>query len=744
MATLFMDPVNGNDANNGTTFALRFKTWLSGPTSARVAPGDVIRVIASPTPVSIGSGVWTNNTNNVVVTPSPSAFSVLVADCEAAWTATTNVTATAQATTVKIGTNAASLVVAAGFTTGKIAYFATGTLDLSAMQVINFWIRPNITISANTLSLRLCSDTIGDTAVNSYTIPYQMAGGVWYPIVVDTAGNLGASIQSVSLSALLDPGAATIFLDHIFTTKSNGASLLTMVGKADKLNWVASGTYAVGDRRIPTPENRTGFAYSVTAITTGIAGGTEPTWPTVTGTTVVDSGITWSCYALEDTWFPIAGITGGTIYFDMARNSASANRRDYQGETRTVATYVRGTLPQEFGGWLNEDGTEALPVTISGGWNTTDMSTRTGETWLHNKTDRDSSAWTATLLSGTQWKSIILDGFGLVGGTSYGASTLAARGALFENCDFVGNGQAGYVGINGTEGGARFIGCRFMRNGSTITGSGGVEFNGYEVDFSRCRFDENYFGYYTRVDQTGAIGLRIAFLDCTFIGNHAVGARVQGEHMEFYRCKFGSNFNAGGTTTSIDTGNTTAGNRGNYLMKDCSTTDAAWAVRANWNESHDVRLHMQNVGGVTTDHRIYHKNGWMATDTTTRNTTSGYSWRCRNDINSSTTFKWGSAQIPLAKIRCLAGQTKTVTVYHRRDSTTIQGLLYIKGGRYFGIPNDVEVSLAPSINTWVQSSTLTFTPTEDCVVELLFKYWDSNGTPTASLWIDDLSISDTI
>lgn len=55
-----------------------------------------------------------------------------------------------------------------------------------------------------------------------------------------------------------------------------------------------SQTYAVGDRVIPTSPNANAHFYRVTSITTGIAGSTEPVWPTGGGSTVVSGGVTFT------------------------------------------------------------------------------------------------------------------------------------------------------------------------------------------------------------------------------------------------------------------------------------------------------------------------------------------------------------------------------------------------------------------------------------------------------------------
>ena len=45
MAIYYLDYENGNDANDGLSFANRWKTMTNGATAARIAPGDTIRIM---------------------------------------------------------------------------------------------------------------------------------------------------------------------------------------------------------------------------------------------------------------------------------------------------------------------------------------------------------------------------------------------------------------------------------------------------------------------------------------------------------------------------------------------------------------------------------------------------------------------------------------------------------------------------------------------------------------------------
>jgi hypothetical protein len=331
VATYFLDPEGGNDANDGLSFANRWQTFTLGATAARIAPGDTIRVKASPLPTSLGNATWANGSPDVTLA---GAVTANISLCNSAWTDMSggNVTCTTSGTN-KEGASSASMAIAAGFTTGAVAFFATGTLDLSAYQQVSFWIRTvSGTLAASTLELQLCSDVAGATPVTTIPIPALVAAR-WTPITVDTGGALPASIKSVRLNALLDPGTVTILIDNILACKAPGSAdsltLHSMIGKKN---------------------------------------GTEP-------------------------FHAIKSINGTTVRLEYAAQQSATGTRNYQGTSETVTTYKRETfqitpktLAADVVNAINDSGTEASPIVFSGGWNRTDMSTQEsgedGESWF--------------------------------------------------------------------------------------------------------------------------------------------------------------------------------------------------------------------------------------------------------------------------------------------------------------------------------------------------------------------------
>lgn len=328
MATYYIDPDNGNDANAGTSFALAWKTVILGATAARIAAGDVIRIKASPLPTLVGSATWTNASPTVTLA---SAVTANIDMGETAWTSDhANVTCTADATDYKEGSNSAKFAVGAAFTTGLMAHKAlAGATDFSAYSQVSFWIKVNAaSLAAGALELRLCSDTAGTVVVDTITIPALAGTSFWHAFTVARSGGgtLGASIQSIALYANSDPGTVNVNLDCIIACKASSSadslSLTSLIGKNT-----------------------------------------------------------------SDGWYPIASIDGVTVKLDSNTQALPAARRGYTGTSESVNTYKREAFLLAPVGSTSTAQNEAMDagsggnyIHFSGGWNRTDMSTQeTGE-----------------------------------------------------------------------------------------------------------------------------------------------------------------------------------------------------------------------------------------------------------------------------------------------------------------------------------------------------------------------------
>ena len=221
-----LDLVNGSDAQDGTTWAKAWKTFLNGPTAGRIAAGDTIRVAKTDAPISYAQNAqWTNKSKTVTLT---TGLTYNIDVCDVAWTGKLYITQAQETFYAKENGISQKFTCAASFLTGLMAFKATGTIVLNTYDKVSFWIHVDTATPANMFKLSLCSDVAGVTSVHDTTIDFAMEAYTWYPIQSAT-GALPASVKSVALYAIADPGTRVIRLDNILACTT--LTLRTMIGK---------------------------------------------------------------------------------------------------------------------------------------------------------------------------------------------------------------------------------------------------------------------------------------------------------------------------------------------------------------------------------------------------------------------------------------------------------------------------------------------------------------------------------
>lgn len=788
MATFYLDPVGGNDANDGTTFANRWQTYTSGATAARIAPGDTIRVIASPDPTDMGqNATWTNNGQTVVLTTA------VTADVYASgtWTAaTTNVTLTTS-TNRKIGTNCVSISPLAAFTTGKAAYRTISVTDFSAYQQISF----SINMLAGTMAadgditLRLCSDTTGDVTVNTISVPRIRSSGTWQAYTVDLGGALGSSIQSVALYVAVDNGAQTFLLNNILACKASsavdGLTLNSRIGKNT---------------------------------------GTDP-------------------------WMGIYSISGTTVNMEFNQQGGQpnvGNKGGYYGTTATQTAYKReqlnlpsaivGDNATNFFGTIQDSGSAGSPITFSGGWNRTDMSTQTGDTYINGVNNRgqgflltgrtyinidkinvtrfqygifSSSAggltgyinYTAKDLLGNATNSTTTTGIVYSGQNStFNIDNISLQdiqtnwsgsATLFKNTFNITtlNGSILIAGpINTATGTANNAVFNQVYNIDTLyystssAGNNSVFLQIYGVDNSIFNINTIAKAYLTDFIIIGASsGGSISSTNNLFkINTISSGAfassSTSGSGNRYVYITNGLNnvvdFNnnnisvisaSGGNSYFVKSENTSTNNiirnvgtvsaagvlQYVYEIKDSAQMTAlnvagytlvSGATLTRYNGTGDGNITFANYANTTTDQRIYYYTdvGNILTDTTTRHTASGISWKmsCGSTGASFSPTATFPLMLPVAKIACNASALVTASVWVYRTSTSLTTKFVCPGGQIAGVPSDVVATASAAINTWEQL-TITFTPSQQGVVELEVQCYGA----AASVYVDDFSVS---
>lgn len=703
MSTFYLDYENGSDAADGTSFANRWKT-PSGATTLN--PGDEIRVMASPDPTLVGAADWTFFGTSVTL----GAAVTQDIDHTGSWTGSTGVTAGDFTLQSRLCTRASATGSYAGT---KLAYKTlASTLDLSGFQQISLWYYYGS--GSYDIKLSLCSDANGDTPVNEITLPRTHAG-VWRPLVLNTGAALGSSINSIALRSV-SGGAAEVGIINVTACKAAAsADSLThhsLVAKIDNLAWAASTAYSLNAKRVPTPTVRNGWVYKAT--TGGTSGGTEPVWPDELGATVSDGSVVWTCESLEENWYAINSFAGAVVGLEAeAYTGLTESSTMYKREPILLADNFTSNQAQTSGSLI-------APIKVTGGWDRTNMSTRPGDTHVSNRTRLHYGLGAAGNF--TDWW---LDGMHYIrfgAGVALSQSNLKLTNYSATACNY---------GVQPVGNSSRVLanGCQMTGNGTAVLADATV----FTADKARVGGS----GSGVKVsDQTNLIGRAKVTLDrcdSQLCGSAEVDLQMGGPHFinrhMFYDDNYDTLHSAVDTTVTNSTGiwHQTYAFYTNSL--DGKYTEAI--------------TRFQNLTGAPEVAGCFTNNGFIGTDPAVVHTASAFSWK----FTMVSSVGWGMTatsdyplSMPLAKIKCTSGVAVNVQVWTNRDTGNIDGRLRVKGGQLAGVP-DKSVGITGGTGTWVQTSALTFTPTEDGVVEIVFEAFTTDGNTSDSIWVDDLTVT---
>jgi hypothetical protein len=705
MANKYVDLVNGSDANNGSSFALRKKTLSSA--AAVAAAGDTIRVMGKPS-TSSGTATWTKG--SPLVTLSAAMNQLLYGD--GAWTAAANVTATANTTapTPKQGVDSSKLVCAAGFTTGKMAHFATGALNLSAYQQVSFWIQSTAALAANTLRLDLCSDAAGNTVVHSFTINVALNANQWTAITIDNGAALGATINAVRLHALISMASKTVLLDNIFAAKApSAADCLTL-------------------NSLISPDNAV--------------------------------------------FYPVQSVSGTTVYVDAQAATAATLAKGYRGATGSTTFYMLqptvvsiGTGNTVYDQVFSGNGSAGNPITISGGWNTTDMSTQDGLTLIDR---RDWAASGINLTGATGYITVDKMMFGHAAFPLGLVST--ARGYNVNNSGFAGTGSFSTMPTRAVNvAGSNFINCTGTTAILNIPVTGNYKSDNLNWSVTNTKIWGAAVGgikvplfvaaapaTVTGCDCSGNTGLGFDIQSpCNFRSNTAEANTLGGINFQAIQGMVSYGLTARGNTVGeillnnadveiygLDT-NTVGGSAVPQIMVPSSVSGRA--VVYNWTQytggapaavltslgspgtgrtSGNV-VSSQKEAGNAANNTTYTDYGTVTTNGVVGQPGSGIAFKLTPDTDA---LSGSPLSINVGKIACPANVPTTVKYWAKLSAAGPTARLRVPGGRYAGVGSagtDV-VSAAITATAFTQYS-VTFTPTENCVVDVFADIWGSTS-----------------
>jgi hypothetical protein len=393
MTVRYLDPFKADDSGDGLSRANAKKRASALPSSSG---GDEVRIVES-TRVNAGSWTWPAQGGKTVTAPTGTAKLIDLLSATTGWVAATDVTITTNTTIPVAAANSLNIAVAAGFTTGKAAHKPLGSVfDLSGYTQVGFFLRYTNVSVVTAAYLDFCSDTSGDTPVLSIRLElgFTAVSSVVFRFNYDHGGPLPSNIQSIAVRFASDPGANALLLQDLFATKAQANGGCTLFDSITTNNADSIADF-VGDE--------VSAIYAIHCVTAD------------------------DTYALNTCASPITVYTGGRGHDAI--------------ETGALTTYVYRGLPMDIATNafpIPGDGAVGNNVICSGGWDVTNMSTRSGiSIW----------AWRLLTTSGTAaayntyftFQEILLNGFPWT--TPYKAGTFLNRCGCLGTTSFSGGGN---------------------------------------------------------------------------------------------------------------------------------------------------------------------------------------------------------------------------------------------------------------------------------------------------------------
>jgi len=683
MAIYYMDYINGNNSNDGSSWALAKKS-IDGFTS--LSPGDVVRIAKSPPPTSIGNATWTNLSKTVTLATAQTAN---IDMCESAWTAANGatVTLTGVATDAKEGSYCMQITFPSSPAANTLyAYCATGTLDLSSYQKISFWIKNSAAIAnANRIKVCLCSDTAGTTIVDTFYIPAIPSTGRWIPLTLARAegGNLGSSIQSIAIytDSSTPTGSSYIYVDDFIACTTDGLNLQSPISK-----------------------------------NSAEQGGTEG-------------------------WYAIQSINGTTVMLDNDTNTKANAGQGYSGTTETVTTYKRETIKTTLASssttavqTVQVSGSSAGNIEFQGGWNTS-TNVQDGETFF----DGLNGYGYGIYFSGKSYVTLnYLNVCRYYNGIYYYYMNNNNTITTLSNAN--NNSQYGvyYSSIDNNN----TINTLSNANNNSY----GVYYSNSNNNTITTLSNANnnvYYGVYYNTSNNNTINTLSNANNNSQYGvyyvnsnNNTITTLSNANNNSQYGVYYSGSSN--NVIKSLSTSsNGTAGicqNYGskNYLLNALIAETTEVSTAANFSNSY---LFSHNHDQIADNHAIFTDGGQIHSTTAVRHTASGIAWRM--DVTSTNRSSIYPLKFTIARIACNANSQVTVSAWFRRSNTGLTMKLVCPGKQIAGVGSDVVASMTAAADTWEQL-TIQFTPTEKGVVEI--EAWAYGGT-TYSGYVDDVSVS---
>ena len=529
-------------------------------------------------------------------------------------------------------------------------------------------------------------------------------------MVADTGGNLGSSIKSIALYLTSDEGAEDTRITNIIAFKTGVNDVIThddVFGKNTTAEPVFWKPYYIQEDHILFGFKNMEVSHDVNDASNA---NTTASYCGTSETVALHKVTPFNLYGNND---PESNVSSAGWYFKFLVRLRMDSR-------------VR----------VNQELTK-----ITGGWNTTDMSTQDSITWVnifsdnHRFIDTNSHSTSTSanvlverfgqgcgdgvlLLEGIKnltAKNIYQSGFADQAPVTFSATTRTRRTLTIENL-YQSCGR--YAGVQGIYNVQQCVGNRYTTP--------------VVIKNMHLYATGNQYGtpQPTYIQDLKILGNQYIFNDTHYAMNSNVTIKnltANGIHSTF-------------VDADVRVHNATIGN---IRYETHPTT-----VNSQGSTSHGS-LSLGNYNGNANDHRMYVPNGMIKSETTVRHGTGGVAWKIQPRLEHSGSISYSAINnvdvnplcFTVAKIFVEANKVVTFKAYVRRDNTGITARIAARLDKnVIPINSDVVATCTANANTW-QELTLSITPVNSS--ELLIDF-EAFGGNSHTAYIDDISVTQAV
>lgn len=776
MAIFYVDLINGNDANDGTSWAQAFLT-MGGATSAKgVAAGDTVRIAKTEDKTSLGNATWTvgvipstknitSSTNATPIQVTISSHGYATGDVIQITGHTTNTAANGTWIVTNTGTDTFTLDGSVGNGTGGSSGTAqninTKTVKLASAQTKTVTMCDTAFTAANSAAVALSTNiykqgtasiqlttpgagTVANTRYAYFTLPggaqdfsaYQKLSFYF----AATNGNANSTAYKICLCS--DTTGTTIV--DTFNVQSNNANAIPVAMTVAR---VGGGNLGSSIQSVAIYTNTSGFGNNqitrwdnIIACTTDGLNLQSVISPVASNTDVFDN---YPIQSIDDTLVLIDNVQASTAvigrgYFITSGGSITTYFRNPTIPANLITNLVANTL-------LNAPAIGAVNnyLTYSGGWNT-GTTTQDGLTVV-----QACNATSVIQLNSFQ----AIESFGVMRGGSAFAQVATKTSNNLTNC-FASGFTSTAIQFGAAPQGSAMVnlGTNIITNFGSNNGFIGASCLGIKAIVTSSKF-MNHIGSPAGIGGTNLGGTNSLYKSCEASNNNFQGFFItSGSNLTLRDCtaKSNGNFNTGvgcgieissnggqayfyNTTTNGNTSNAIKGQGGNGVVYFQNLTTNESPAFNNVYNTGQIYVNNWNGDGLA-------RCESFAAQTTTNNSvthgTAPFSWQTQiTSLERGINFP---SDTLLATVYCVEDVEVTVSAWFKKShATNIVNSLLLPGDQLSGIAEDV-VATGTATTDWEQLS-ITFTPTESGVVKIYSSTYLAAGSSDSS-YVSDLTL----